>query len=224
LNKVNFDDYARQYETLANAQTRLFDGDSTYFARYKVDLMKAVSGAKPRAVMDFGCGIGLSLPHLRNAFPDADIVGCDPSEGSLSVARKRGVECRLDVPDNIEPKPTFDLVLASCVFHHIQPAERQGALKYCLERLKPGGQMFVFEHNPFNPVTRHFVNTCPFDTDAILLRRDETVAQMRQAGFRAGPSSYCLFFPKALSFLRSLETALGWLPLGGQYYVAGVRP
>lgn len=224
MNKVNFDDYATQYETFANAQTRVFDGDSTYFARYKVELMKSVSGVNPQAVLDYGCGIGLSLPHLRNVFLEADIVGCDPSEGSLAVARKRGVECSLEIPDNIAPKPYFDLVLASCVFHHIQPVERQGALKYCLERLKPGGQMFIFEHNPFNPVTRHFVNTCPFDTDAILLTRREAAAQLREAGFRTGPSSYCLFFPKALSFLRSFEKSLGWLPLGGQYFVAGVRP
>ena len=224
MNKVNFDEYARQYEALKNVQTRLFDGDSTYFARYKVELMKSVAGAKPHAIMDFGCGIGLSLPHLRNAFPEADLVGCDPSEGSLSVARKREVECRLDVPDGIEPTPYFDLVLATCVFHHIQPIERQAALKYCLERLKPGGKIFVFEHNPYNPVTRHFVNTCPFDTDAILLSRAETAAQMREAGFRAGPSAYCLFFPKALSFFRSFERSLGWLPLGGQYFVSGIRP
>lgn len=223
MNKVNFDDFAREYETLASAQTRLFDGDSTYFSRYKVDLMRDVAGIKPSTVLDFGCGIGLCLPHLRAAFPDADIVGCDPSEGSLSVAAKRAGNCRLERPDNIEPKPYFDLVLASCVFHHIHPSERQASFRYCLERLKPGGQMFVFEHNPYNPVTRHFVKTCPFDADAILLTRREAAAELREAGFRPGPGSYCLFFPKIMSPLRSFESSLGWLPLGGQYFVSGIR-
>ena len=37
-------------------------------------------------------------------------------------------------------------------------------------------------------------------------------------------TGYCLFFPGPLAALRPLEKFLGWLPLGGQYYVAGVRP
>ena len=95
------------------------------------------------------------------------------------------------------------------------------ALGYCLERLRPGGRLFVFEHNPYNPVTRHLVNTCPFDADAVLLTRAETVSLLKAAGFEPSAAAYCLFFPQMLAVFRPLEAWLGWLPLGGQYFVAG---
>jgi len=124
----------------------------------------------------------------------------------------------------IEPKPQFDIVTAVSVFHHIVPSDRDAALHYCFERLKPGGHLFVFEHNPYNPLTRHLVSRCPVDRDAILLKPKETVARFKRAGFDRVAAEYCLFFPKTLAFLRPLETSLGWLPLGGQYYVCGIRP
>lgn len=224
MTKVDFDDYARKYTQLTSQQTRLFDADNGYFARYKIDLMKSVSGLDRGDILDFGCGIGLSAPHLRKAFPGSRVVGCDPSQESLAVARGQDVEVDFVSPDAIGLGPQFDLVLASCVFHHIPPAERSGALQYCFERLRPGGSMFIFEHNPYNPVTRHLVNTCPFDADAILLTRRETTARLRAAGFKVGAAAYCLFFPQQLAALRGIETSLGWLPFGGQYYVSGVRP
>ena len=59
-----------EYERLAANQTRPFDADSGYFARYKVELMQRISGLARGAILDFGCGIGRSLPHLRTLFPD----------------------------------------------------------------------------------------------------------------------------------------------------------
>ena len=219
--KINFDDYAQDYKGLTSQQTKLFDFDPSYFARYKVELMKRVACRSPSAVLDFGCGIGTSTSHLRSSFSDARIVGCDLSSACLAKARDDAPDSEFVLPNEIQPGPHFDLILASCVFHHIPPDERQDALRYCLERLQPGGQIFVFEHNPYNPVTRHLVNTCPFDADAILLTRRETICRLLKAGFKISSAAYCLFFPQILSALRPLEPALGWLPLGGQYFVAG---
>lgn len=33
-------------------------------------------------------------------------------------------------------------------------------------------------------------------------------------------SGYCLFIPPRFSALRPIEKHLGWLPLGGQYWVS----
>jgi SAM-dependent methyltransferase len=219
--RINFDDYAREYERLASQQTKLFDSDHSYFACYKVELMKRIACRAPDAVLDFGCGIGRSTNPLRSAFSGARIVGCDLSSESLAKAREDAPDSEFVSPNDIQPGPYFDLIFASCVFHHIPPDERQNWLRYCLERLKPGGQIFVFEHNPYNPVTRHLVTTCPFDSDAILLTRWETAYRLLKAGFQISRAGYCLFFPNFLRALRPLEPALGWLPLGGQYFVAG---
>lgn len=218
MTKIDFDQYAGQYDALLSAQTRFFDSDSQYFARYKIERVKQLAG-DVRRVLDFGCGIGRSIPHMRTAFPGADIIGCDPSADSLAIARRENPACRFLTPEELAAEPGFDLVMASCVFHHIPPAERQQALAYCRGRLKPGSRFVIFEHNPLNPVTRHMVNTCPFDADAVLLGLRETLARLRAAQFEVVHSAYCLFFPSALAALRPLENYLGWLPLGGQYFV-----
>jgi SAM-dependent methyltransferase len=56
--------------------------------------------------------------------------------------------------DELGSEAKFDLVIASCVFHHIPPQDRQMAIRYCYSRLKQGGHFIIFEHNP---ITRHLV-------------------------------------------------------------------
>ncbi|MEP7030659.1 MAG: class I SAM-dependent methyltransferase [Pseudolabrys sp.] len=221
--RVDFDQYAGQYEAILAAQTNFFDSDSSYFARYKIELAKQMAGSA-NSVLDFGCGIGRSMKHLREMFADADIVGCDPSAESLGVARTENPGCKFMTTDELGEDTKFDLIIASCVFHHIPPADRQMAIRYCYSRLKPDGRFVIFEHNPINPVTRWMVKTCPFDTDAILLSMRETVNCMRNADMNVDDKNYCLFFPKQLSALRPLEKYLGWLPMGGQYFVCASGP
>jgi SAM-dependent methyltransferase len=221
--RVDFDQYAGQYDAILAAQTNFFDGDRNYFARYKIELVKQIVG-RVDAVLDFGCGIGRSVPHLRESFPDADIVGCDPSNDSLVIAREQNPTCRFVSMDELDADCKFDVVIASCVFHHIPPESRQMAISYCHSRLKDDGHFIIFEHNPINPVTRHLVNNCPFDTDAVLLSMRETVERMRNAHLNVDESSYCLFFPQPLAILRPLEKYLRWLPMGGQYFVCASNP
>jgi SAM-dependent methyltransferase len=227
MTKIDFDQYAGQYEALIAAQTSFFDSDNDYFVRYKVERAKALAGQSLTddvdAVLDFGCGIGRAMPYFRAAFQNADVVGCDPSADSIAIAKRDNPDCRFLPMDELTATPRFDLVLASCVFHHIQPAERQDALRYCYDRLKPGGHLVIFEHNPFNPVTQRLVSTCPFDADAVLLRMSETRRRMREAKFAIADTGYCLFFPSQLASLRPAEKYLSWLPLGGQYFVSGVK-
>jgi SAM-dependent methyltransferase len=222
MTKINFDQYAGQYEAMIAAQTGFFNRDNDYFVRYKVERARALAG-EAEAVLDFGCGVGRAMPYFRAAFPNADVVGCDPSADSLTIAKRDNPTCRFFTPGELEGTKKFDLALASCVFHHIAPDERQAALRFCYDRLKPGGHLIIFEHNPFNPVTRHLVNTCDFDADAVLLTKRETMRRMREAGFAVDATGYCLFFPEAVAALRPLEKYLSWLPLGGQYFVSGVR-
>lgn len=222
MTKIDFDQYAGQYEALIAAQTNFFDRDNDYFIRYKVERAKQLA-SDVDAVLDFGCGIGRAMRYFRAAFPKADVVGCDPSADSLAIARRDNPDCRFLAMEELGTGTKFDLILASCVFHHIAPAERQEALRYCRDHLKPGGHFVIFEHNPFNPVTQRLVSTCPFDADAVLLPMRETIKRMREARFEIAQTGYCLFFPSALAALRPLERFLSWLPLGGQYFVSGER-
>ncbi len=221
--KAEFDEFAHTYADVITQETNFFDADYNYFPRYRANIVKEFTGNNLKSILDFGCGIGLGVGSLHAAFPNSRIVGCDPSLDSLALARTREPACEFLEMDAVRPTPQFDVITAVSVFHHIQPSDRNNALRYCYERLIPGGRLFVFEHNPFNPVTRRIVSRCPVDVGAILLRRKEAIQRIKEVGFGLIAAEYFLFFPKFLQMLRPLEDRLRWLPLGGQYFVVAQR-
>ena len=86
--------------------------------------------------------------------------------------------------------------------------------------LQEGGNIFIFEHNPYNPITRYLVNNCIFDADALLLKKRELIKLLIDANLSVNTRRYSLFFPSFLKKLRFLEPMLGYLPLGGQYFIS----
>ena len=171
--------------------------------------------------MDFGSGIGASIPHLARAFPGATLTAFDVSARSLDIARHRfGTLANFVHGDSLDAvcDRTFDLIFTSCVFHHIEAEEQVGLLRRLHGLLVPDGIAVIFEHNPLNPVTRYIVATCPFDENAVLLPAPVIKARQREAGFRKIETRYTGFFPHALARLRVLERRLAWCPIGAQYY------
>lgn len=223
--KVNFDDYTENYNRLLREGTGFFSESEAYFARYKVDILRRQVPGTAERLLEYGCGIGRNIPFLRAAFPDATIAGSDISAASLEIARKEnpGVDFFIEQAD-VDVADTYDVIFIAGVFHHIPVGERADVVKTLFRRLSPGGTIVIFEHNPFNPVTRKIVNDCPYDRDAVLLRPSELKTLLIDAGLPVRRSSYCLFVPPSLSSLLPLEAHLGWLPLGGQYWVKATRP
>ncbi|MFN3385097.1 MAG: class I SAM-dependent methyltransferase [Candidatus Thermochlorobacter sp.] len=225
--KIDFDAFAKDYDKLMANQLKGFGEESAYFAEYKVRLVKErlqkTASPLPKRILEFGCGTGRNLTFLQAYFPDAIIEGCDISSESLKIAAERAPDVELYLLQKEKPKKHYDLVFVACVFHHIAPAERAGAFEQICMMMKPGSELFIFEHNPYNPVTRHMVNTCPFDKDAILLTPAELVERTKDAGLNLLETRYTLFYPAFLKALRPTEAYLGWLPLGGQYYVRAVK-
>lgn len=154
MSRVDFDQYAGQYEAILAEQTNFFDGDSGYFARYKIELC---SNWLAPSVLSSILAAELVVACRTYARSKAEIVGCDPSAESLAIARRDNPTCRFMSMDELGSEAKFDLVIASCVFHHIPPQDRQMAIRYCYSRLKQGGHFIIFEHNPIIPVTRHLV-------------------------------------------------------------------
>jgi SAM-dependent methyltransferase len=225
--RVDFDDYTKDYNKLLGAGTQFFSKSDEYFARYKVDVVRHHMGHRDvRRVLEYGCGIGRNIPFLRAAFPDAVIVGSDISRGSLDIARREnvGVEFVCEEDGAAEDPGSFDLIFVAGVFHHVPVPQRMGVANTLRQRLAGNGALFVFEHNPLNPVTRRIVRDCPYDADAQLLRLSGLREILCQAGLRIEHKAYCLFVPPRLAALSGLESRLGWLPLGGQYWLQAVHP
>jgi ubiquinone/menaquinone biosynthesis C-methylase UbiE len=218
--KSEFDQFADNYDSVLGSSIPDTLNEDGYFAEYKVALMaKHLGKSRPGSILDFGCGAGRSLPVLQRYFPETEICGYDLSQESLKAAALRAPDARLYSDWNSISERRFDLIFAANVFHHIPPARRVDALTDCRRVLGDSGKMFLFEHNPRNPVTRWIFDRCPFDVGAEMLGLGTALELARESGFRPVHKGYTLFFPRQLAFLRSLESSLGWLPLGAQYFV-----
>ena len=182
-------------------------------------------GFAPRRVLDFGCGTGVSTRALAAAAPAWQITGIDPSHESIECARRTSPNTARFVHDVGSGLPfadsAFDLVFTACVFHHIERAQHSSWVLEIQRVLKPQGRLFLFEHNPYNPLTRRSVRECPFDDGVTLLTGRYAAGVLRRAGFSVSGPTFYYFFPRAFGFLRPMERLLRWFPLGAQYYVTG---
>jgi len=233
VDETEFDKFALEYRALHAANIKLSGEQPEYFAEYKVvdvvaELVRVRGDiARPPAVLDFGAGVGYSVPHFARHLPGARITCIDVSRKSLEIgAAEHGGQAEFRHFDGAAipyADGTFDVALASCVFHHIPHAKHVALLAELRRVLTDDGLLLVFEHNPLNPLTRHAVNTCVFDEHAELMLAPTLRRRVRAAGFSAPRIRYRIFVPGWLRSLRWLEKGLTWLPLGAQYYVVASK-
>jgi len=234
-----FDKYAYDYDEIHQDAIRASGYQIDYFYEYKVKEMHRVLSkcdiktplhGNPMKILDFGCGVGNLDPYIREYFPEANIYGYDISEESVSIAREKHKKESIiySVYDNVTysfPMDSmFDIVIASCVFHHIPPQEHIKALSCIWSNMCPGGSLFIFEHNPINPATRAVFHKNILDERAILVSSRNIKKKLEQCGFERARINYTVFFPKALSFFAPLERYISAIPFGAQYYTVAVKP
>ncbi|GBG14001.1 malonyl-(acyl-carrier protein) O-methyltransferase [Novimethylophilus kurashikiensis] len=229
--KTEFDRIADEYAEM-HAQSIAASGESPeYFARYKVvDVAEWLGSARSdvRRILDFGSGTGNTLPHLAQWFPQAMVVNADISRRCMEVSRSRFPDiasqyCEIGAQQLPFNAASFDLVFTACVFHHIPPDQHGNWLKELKRVTKPGGRLFLFEHNPLNPLTVAAVRSCPFDENAVLIGAGDMTQRITAAGWKAAEAVYRIFFPKPLAFARPMERWMRKLPLGAQYFVSAVN-
>jgi ubiquinone/menaquinone biosynthesis C-methylase UbiE len=231
MDRVHFDQVADEYYALHARNIRCSGEAPEFFSEYKIKDVAAVMADvadKPLQILDFGAGVGNSLPFWRRYFPKSVIVGADVSSRSLTLAMRRfpGVATLVAFDGDRLPfgDGSFDAAFAANVFHHIDPNEHDKHLRDLFRVLRPGGRFFFFEHNPFNPLTVHAVNTCEFDRDAQLVPPRLARRRLQVAGFEKIEIRYRIFFPHFVHGLRPLEKWLTALPLGAQYCAIAKRP
>ena len=125
-------------------------------------IARDVSPAQGALLVDVGCGTGRFSEPLAERFC-ARVLGVDPSEQMLDVARKKTRSARVEfcrsTADFLPLAPTTaDMVFMSMVFHHLQDAG--AAVGECRRILRSGGHVCVrtitrdgdFPHRHFFPV------------------------------------------------------------------------
>ena len=236
--RAEFDDYAKEsysagmedgFKRLMGETARIFlEHKSAWMIDY---LRKAGFHTRDKALLDVGCGTGTFLQILREQGYAGKLDGCDVSSAMLEQSAQLFFLGQPPSFHHLKPgealpfaEESFDFVTIVCVYHHIEPTERPAITRELFRVLKPGGNVFVFEHNPWNPATQWIVARCPIDVNAKLVTSLALASLLGQANFEEVGTKFILFFPPRLKALWTAEKYLSWLPLGGQYVTYARKP
>ena len=224
--KAYFDAYSENYRNILAQSTGEDIESASFFASQKVSHLARCypSNHSFQSILDYGCGVGMSLRPLRQTFPNAEIFGVDPSQSSLDIAAREHADCHVKILPHGKLNQSsyaqhFDLIFISCVFHHIDAKQHVATLNSLRNLCSPTGRVAIFEHNPANPITRRIVRNCPFDEGVTLISPRTLRDRMKVAGWKGLRRSYISFVPPKLKRFKSLESVLGWCPLGAQYLI-----
>lgn len=119
---------------------------------FKRDLVQRNALEPGQRILDLGCGTGTLTLMLKQAQPDAEIVGLDGDGHVLARAKTKstlaneqvlwaqGLAFELPSPDQ-----TFDRVVSSLVFHHLTHENKQRAFTETFRVLRPSGELYVLD-------------------------------------------------------------------------------
>lgn len=220
----DFDQYADDYDRMLDEGLSISGEGKEYFARGRIDWLKQrleQLSSRPRRIMDYGCGTGMTSPLLCERLSAERVIGVDPSSKLVERANRdhgsSGV-CFEELGKNTW-KESMDLVYSNGVFHHIPVEKRRMAIYIIWRSLRPGGYFALWENNPWNPGTRYIMSRTPFDDDAVPLSSKEAVSLLQPSGFHIVCIDYLFIFPHFMRILRRVEPYLAKWPLGAQYLV-----
>ena len=143
----HFEEWSRTYESSWMQRS--------FFTRlHSVALDLAASLPPPAAVLDVGCGTGRLLRAAALRWPAARLLGVDPAEGMMEIARRltpdaeiqRGLAESLPLPD-----ASVDLVVSTMSFHHW--GDQAAALREIARVLRPGGHFILVDIAPPRALT-----------------------------------------------------------------------
>jgi ubiquinone/menaquinone biosynthesis C-methylase UbiE len=110
--------------------------------------------SKPRRILDLGCGTGSTTLMLKQAFPQAEVIGLDLSPYMLVAASHKAKKTGLDIQwrhgkaeQTGFPDASFDLVTASLLFHETPPSITQAILQESYRLLTTGGEVLILDGN-----------------------------------------------------------------------------
>lgn len=225
-----FDSYSESYRDAVERSIAFSRTELDFFTRAKVRELLSIAARRVGdpdglSFLDVGCGPGETDRLLEGRV--RSLTGVDTSGGMIEATRRQNpwAEYRLVNADAALPFATasFDVSFAICVLHHVATGDRARLVAEAARVTRPGGTVVIFEHNPWNPLTRRAVAGCEFDRNAVLLRRGQSKRLLRDAGLDGVDGAYIIFFPRASARLQRIERLLGRVPLGAQYVVSARR-
>jgi ubiquinone/menaquinone biosynthesis C-methylase UbiE len=138
-------------------------GDNDDYKFHRLFCETAITSRAHRRIVDLGCGFGKSTWPLKQAMPEAEVIGVDLAAPCLQLAAEhamtKGLDIRFRQADATAtglPAGSADLVTSTMLIHEI-PLEHLPALFEEAARLSaPGGALAFMDFHPTGDAFRDF--------------------------------------------------------------------
>ena len=199
MDEAEFDKHALAYEDQLRENIAITGEDPTFFAEYKIELFSKWAHPKPRAIVDFGSGIGNSIPYFRKHFAESEITCADVSLKSLAHGSRRfpGREQSLVITQEGIPAPdqSFDAAFSACVFHHIPHEEHGFWLKELFRVVRPGGSYGDLRAQPLQSFDGLCCEHLPVRRKRPPYQGQQPASEMPRCGLASLEDQLPYFFP-----------------------------
>lgn len=119
--------------------------------RWRSAMIALLAPRPGETIIDVGCGTGSFAVMLKVAAPGVRIIGIDPDEEALAIARAKGDAAGADIhwergfARDIGSR-SADPVVSSLVFHQVPMAEKRAGLSAMHAALRPGGRLVIADY------------------------------------------------------------------------------
>jgi ubiquinone/menaquinone biosynthesis C-methylase UbiE len=130
--------------------------------QFKTSLINQAKIEKNHIVLDFGIGTATLSILVKQKHSEATVTGVDVDSKIINIAKKKILEAKteihIDQYDGIVlpyEDNTFDRVISSLVFHHLDAKQKNNSLKEIKRVLKPNGELHIADWGkPSNTLMR----------------------------------------------------------------------
>lgn len=151
-----YDLFSKFYDRFVALHSSRDEQNSRYFL---VDCAKLEGVIKPH-ILDICCGTGSVILTFARKYPASISIGLDFSRGMLCKAREKNFAQVVNFLEGDAallpfPNDTFDVVTCSHALYELKGGARILSLKEMKRVVKPGGAVWVMEHEvPTQPLIR----------------------------------------------------------------------
>ena len=159
--------------------------------RARQELITQARSEAGQRVLDIGCGTGTLMLLLKKQHPAVEVIGLDPDPKALRRAKSKAGNAAVSLQfdqgfaDELPyQNGSFDRVLSSFVFHHLEEQDRETMLREALRVLKSTGSLHLLDFAGGDRGSHGLLGHLIHSSHRLKDNSEERIVQlMRRAGF-----------------------------------------